>query len=182
MLGLPADADGFVPVDAHSRVEGLEDVYVAGDGADYPVKQGGLATQQADAAAEAIAAALGVPCVPAPFDPVLRGVLLTGSRPVYLRASLGDSEVPPDVAGRALWWPPGKIAGRYLSPYLGGFAQHDHDAALDMALRAADDEARGGSEWTALEWLQVAERLGGALPPQYVTKRRRWQLVRRPEA
>jgi hypothetical protein len=23
-----------------------------------------------------------------------------------------------DVAERSLWWPPGKIAGRYLSPYL----------------------------------------------------------------
>jgi sulfide:quinone oxidoreductase len=30
--GLPADEDGFLPVDDHSRVHGVEDVYAAGDG------------------------------------------------------------------------------------------------------------------------------------------------------
>jgi sulfide:quinone oxidoreductase len=29
--GLPADAEGFVPVDEHGRVAGLEHVYAAGD-------------------------------------------------------------------------------------------------------------------------------------------------------
>jgi sulfide:quinone oxidoreductase len=82
------------------------------------VKQGGLATQQADAAAEAIAARLGSPRPPQPFRPVLRAVLLTGFAPLHLRANLHDDGTPPDVAGRPLWWPPGKIAGRYLSPYL----------------------------------------------------------------
>ena len=40
-------------------------MYAAGDGTDFPVKQGGLATQQADAAAEHIAAGLGVELEPA---------------------------------------------------------------------------------------------------------------------
>ncbi len=38
---------------------GLEDVYAAGDITSFPVKQGGIATQLADAAAQAIAARLG---------------------------------------------------------------------------------------------------------------------------
>ena len=91
-IGLPANAEGFIPVDAHGRVKGIDNVYVAGDGADFPVKQGGLATQQADAAAEAIAAGLGSLHVPEPFKPVLRAVLLTGATPIYLRANLHDAE------------------------------------------------------------------------------------------
>jgi sulfide:quinone oxidoreductase len=118
IFGLPGDSEGFIPVDAHGRVIGVEDVYVVGDGANFPVKQGGLATQQADAAAEAIAARLGSPRPPQPFRPVLRAVLLTGFAPLYLRANLYDDGTPPEVAGRSLWWPPGKIAGRFLSPYL----------------------------------------------------------------
>jgi sulfide:quinone oxidoreductase len=43
LLGLPSDAAGFIPVDPHGRVKGADDVYAAGDGADFPVKQGGLA-------------------------------------------------------------------------------------------------------------------------------------------
>ena len=48
---------GFLPVDEHGRVRGIGDVYAAGDGTDFPLKQGGLATQQADVAVRAIAAA-----------------------------------------------------------------------------------------------------------------------------
>ena len=54
----------------------------------FPVKQGGIATQEADAAAEAIAAAAGCEVEPAPFDPVLRGVLWTGGEPRYLYGRL----------------------------------------------------------------------------------------------
>jgi sulfide:quinone oxidoreductase len=117
--GLPHDSRGFIPTDPHGRVEGVDDVYAAGDATTFPVKQGGLATQQADAIAEAIAARAGASVTPEPFRPVLRGLLLTGSTPTYLstelRGGLGDTsraEVEP------LWWPPSKIAGRYLSHYL----------------------------------------------------------------
>ena len=54
--GVPHDLEGFVRVDEHCRVLGCDHVYAAGDVTSYPVKQGGLATQQADVAAEAIAA------------------------------------------------------------------------------------------------------------------------------
>ena len=83
--GVPADADGFIPVDAHGRVPGLPGVFAAGDGTSFPIKQGGLATQQADAVAEAIAAAVGAPVEPEPFRPVLRGLLLTGGDDRFLR-------------------------------------------------------------------------------------------------
>jgi sulfide:quinone oxidoreductase len=118
--GLPQTLDGFVPVDAHGRVSGLDDVFAAGDITTFPTKQGGVAAQQADAAAEAIAAEAGADLAPSPFRPVLRGLLLTGGRPRYLEHELtgafGDSsasELEP------LWWPPAKIVGRYLSPFLG---------------------------------------------------------------
>ena len=57
--GLPHDEHGFLPIDEHARVRGVADVFAAGDGTDFPVKQGGIATQQADAAAEWIAATSG---------------------------------------------------------------------------------------------------------------------------
>ena len=88
IAGLPADADGFIPVDLHGRVSGLEDVYAAGDATNSPIKQGGVAAQQADAAAEAIAAQLGLVEDPKPFRPVLRGLLLTGGTPRYLRSEM----------------------------------------------------------------------------------------------
>ena len=123
VAGVPDDGSGFVHTDAFGRVEGLEDVYAAGDGTTFPVKQGGLAAQQADAAAETIAAAAGAPVDPQPFDPVLRGLLLTGSEPEYLRAELGGGHMYAARAGEApLWWPPAKIAARYLGPYLADHA------------------------------------------------------------
>jgi sulfide:quinone oxidoreductase len=117
--GLPQDGEGFIPVDLHGRVQNVEDVYAAGDATTCPIKQGGVAAQQADAAAEAIAAQLGAEVDPRPFRPVLRGLLLTGGVPRYLRAEVtggrGDDR---QVSESALWWPPSKVAGHYLAPYL----------------------------------------------------------------
>jgi sulfide:quinone oxidoreductase len=106
--GLPHDADGFIPVDPHG--EALPNVFVAGDAANHQLKQGGLAAQQADAAAETIAARLGAALEPEPYRPVLRARLMTGGEPLYLR----DGQ----VSRRPLWSPPGKLAGRYLAPLL----------------------------------------------------------------
>ena len=119
VAGLPHDGNGFVPVDTHARVESLDGVFAAGDATTCPLKQGGIATQQADAAAEAIAAELGAELEPQPFRPVLRGLLLTGAAPRYLRAEIAGGRGDEwSVSESALWWPPGKIAGRYLAPYL----------------------------------------------------------------
>ena len=114
--GLRQDAAGFIAVDDHGRVPGADDVYAAGDVTAFPLKQGDLATQQADAAAEAMLAALGLPIVPRPFAPVLKGVLYTDAEPAYLQATANGRGSPPRPY--AMWWPPSKIAGRYLAPYL----------------------------------------------------------------
>lgn len=127
--GLAQTLDGFLPIDDHARVLGLEDVYAAGDITSFPVKQGGIATQLADAAAQAIAARLGADVVPQPFHPVLRGMLLTGSTPRYLRHSLAGGAESRVVGSELLWWPPGKIVGRYLSPFLAGLGGHEDPAA-----------------------------------------------------
>jgi sulfide:quinone oxidoreductase len=118
LRGLPHDGHGFIPTDATGRVRGVSGVLAAGDVTSFPVKQGGLATQQADAAAETIAAITGADVTPEPFRPVLRGLVLTGEKPLFARAELTSSAEPFTSSTDALWWPPGKIVGRYLAPYL----------------------------------------------------------------
>src|SRR3954447_1358869 len=125
LRGLPNDERGFVLCDAHGQVSGTDTVWAAGDAIAFPIKQGGLAAQQADAAAEAIAARAGADVEPRPFRPVLRGVLLTGRGQQWMR---GPDDTGEGAAARhALFWPPTKIAGRYLAPYL---AARDEAEAL----------------------------------------------------
>ena len=97
----------------------LRNVYAAGDITTFPIKQGGIAAQQAVAAARSIAADAGAPVVPEPFDPILRGLLLTGDQDRYLRADVeGGRGAATIVDADPLWWPPGKLAARYLTPFL----------------------------------------------------------------
>jgi sulfide:quinone oxidoreductase len=117
-VGVPAGDEGFIPVDERCKVSGLERVWAAGDCIVFPIKFGGLAAEQADAAAEGIAALAGADVSPEPFRPVLRGTLLTGRDPRYLRHAPESGGGEDIVADHALWWPPGKIAGRRLAPYL----------------------------------------------------------------
>jgi sulfide:quinone oxidoreductase len=115
---VPSDATGFLAVDAHGKVHGLRNVWAAGDGIAFPVKFGGLAAEQADAAAESIAASAGAAVVPHPFRPVLRGQLLTGTSARFLRHAAGGGDGDGIVSRRPLWWPPGKVAGLRIGPYL----------------------------------------------------------------
>jgi len=208
LAGLPAGVRGFIPVDAHGRVAGAPDVYAAGDATEFPVKQGGLATQQADAVAEAVAADLDLGLDPAPFRPVLRGLLLTGGAPLYLRAELSGDQEPTarrlrgEVSGRALWWPPGKVAGRYLAPYLGtarpldlgseplrdraaaarASPADDRDEAYRLAILLAEQDAELGDYRQALHALDAAAALaGGILPDEWVENRARWQRELTPQ-
>ena len=128
--GLPSDSNGFIPSDEHGRVPGWPDVFVAGDATTYPVKQGGIATQQADAVAEVIAARAGGVTALTSHSPVLRGMLLTGAGNQFLRREVSDVRGEGDTAAHALWWPPSKIAGLYLSPYLFG---RDEEEILNAA-------------------------------------------------
>lgn len=116
--GLPHDAQGFIPIDRHARVQGADGVYAAGDGTTFPIKQGGIAAQQADAAAEAIAAVFGVEATPQLFKPIVRDMLLTGLEPIYLRADVSGAGDDFAIDTEPLWWPPAKIAGRHMGPYL----------------------------------------------------------------
>jgi sulfide:quinone oxidoreductase len=137
--GIPQDEHGFVPTDEYGRVAGLTDVYAAGDLMQSSIKQGGVAAQEADAVAEAIAADAGAPVQPSPCRPVLRGLLLTGFVPRFLRHEDGGVSV---VDTQPLWWPPGKIVGRYLSPFLAehlGFATSDAAPADSVPVEVAVD-------------------------------------------
>jgi sulfide:quinone oxidoreductase len=121
--GVPAGAlGGFIPVDMHCKVPGVEAVYAAGDATDFPIKHGGIAAQQAGVAAQAIAALAGLSAdEPAAFHPVIQGILLSGGKPVYLSAKLtGGHGAGMPVSETATWSPGTKIAARYLGPYLAG--------------------------------------------------------------
>jgi sulfide:quinone oxidoreductase len=118
VTGIPHDGDGFVGVNEHGGVIGLERVYAAGDITAFPVKQGGIASQQADTVAEAIAAAAGAGREPRPFDPILRGVLWTGREPRYLygRPTGGHGEASSFSERPRGPLSNGKVAARYLTP------------------------------------------------------------------
>jgi sulfide:quinone oxidoreductase len=64
--------------------------------------------------------------------PPPRGLVITGGAPAFLRAELRGGWGPVSEAAREpLWWPPGKIAGRYLAPFLA------EQAGLAFPARAA---------------------------------------------
>jgi sulfide:quinone oxidoreductase len=120
--GIPHDVEGFVGIDSHCKVLRCDHVYAAGDVTNFPVKQGGLATQQADVAAESIAARLGAEVEPAEFDPILRGVLWTGTGSRYLEGWLTGGHGESSTIDDAPPWgsDQGKIVGRYLTEFLAG--------------------------------------------------------------
>lgn len=110
---------GFIPVDVYGRVPSLEAVFAAGDATEFPVKHGGVASQQADVAAEGIAALAGAPVKPGKFHPVVHGILLGGEHPLYLSAHITGGHGSASVVSDQPTWKPGtKIAARYLAPYL----------------------------------------------------------------
>ena len=141
--GCPPTTHGFMPVDAHGRVRRApgrlrrrrrDGVPAQAGRARHPAgrrRRGGDRRRARRAGRRR-----------APFRPVLRGLLLTGGAPLYLRrAEPAGERREPRRAGcarlarrdlaRALWWPPGKIAGRYLAPL-----------ARDGAARRARDASR----------------------------------------
>ena len=90
IAGLPHDEHGFVACDAAGSVEGAPGVRIVGDAGIAPVREGGRACRQADAAAGSIARDLGAPLEP------------PGG--------------PPDDA--PLGWPVSRVSGRFLTPFL----------------------------------------------------------------
>lgn len=175
--GLPTDGAGFVAVDLHGQVAGEPALYAAGEATAFPLRQGGLATQQADAVAEALAARFGADLDPQPFRPVLRGRVLTSGAPLYLQARPSGQSL---ASHRALWAPPEKIAGRYVAPFLATARPSRIAAAalaervpvpvpagqpgggreaITLALRLAAVEQRRGNHERALQAVQAARAL-----------------------
>lgn len=122
LAGVPPDFSGFVPTRAFGRVDGAPDVYAAGDMTSFPVKQGGVAAQQADAIAAVLARRAGadVP-LPSPTS-VLRTQLFGLPEPAFLEATLDGAGRP--IAGTSRvhadspWWPSGTLFGRHVSAWM----------------------------------------------------------------
>lgn len=116
LAGVPTDRAGFISVDAQCRVTDSVDVFAAGDCTNQPLKQGGIAAQQADSAATVIAALAGAPVAAQSFQPELHAVLLTGGTPLQLDETgatplvTGDPETHPEHLE--------KIVARRLVRYL----------------------------------------------------------------
>jgi sulfide:quinone oxidoreductase len=119
VLGVPVGENGFIRVDPFGQVPDAGAIYAAGDAIDFPVKHGGLGSQQADAAAESIAALAGAEVTPRPFNPVIHGMLLTAEKPLYLTAHItGGQGFSSEVSDVPTWSPPTKIYSKYLAQYL----------------------------------------------------------------
>ena len=122
ITGIPANQFGFAPTDAFGRVQGLENVYAVGDMTAYPIKHGGLATQQGDRVAHAIAGRLGFATKELRSGSVLHLRIVGGEQPLFLRAELDQFG---QATGASLEYgdaealgPSNKVFGRYLVPYL----------------------------------------------------------------
>lgn len=193
--GLPQRQNGFLQTDTVMHVAGLEAVWAAGDATWFPIKQGGLAAQQADVAARSIAARAGAHVPIEAFQPVLRGVLVTGGAPDFLRSSRGHRDADVAEVGHELWSPATKVAAKYLGPYVAEalgqdasreFADLDpsgdpaadegaHERAVSLVLAAADADARIGEYESAIKWLSLVVQLNLVIPPEYVARRYQWR-------
>jgi sulfide:quinone oxidoreductase len=117
--GIPLAEHGFIRVDPYCRVPGVERIYAAGDATNFPIKQGGVGAQQADVAARSIAALAGASVTVDHFNPTIHGMLLTDGKPAYLTAHLtGGQGFSSEVSDTPSWSTGGKIAAKYLAPYL----------------------------------------------------------------
>jgi hypothetical protein len=106
------------------------------------------------------------------------------------------------VSANALWWPPVKVAGRYLASLLGpdeplgpgGGLLHDLRASADaerpepenaaeLALMLARENADRGDYAEALQTLDAAQSLsGGELPAEWERTRTLWEARANPPA
>ena len=117
--GIPLSEHGFLRVDPYGHVLDVEHIYAAGDCTEFPVKHGGVSSQQADTVALSIAAGAGAQVTPERFHPVIHGMLLTGDKPLYLTAQItGGHGFSSEMSDTPAWEPPSKIATKYLAPYL----------------------------------------------------------------
>ena len=76
LAGVPRTADGFIPIDGHGAVPGMDDVFAAGDATACPVKHVDVACAQAATIADVLAATAGAAVTPVPWVPSVREHLL----------------------------------------------------------------------------------------------------------
>lgn len=130
--GLPHDANGFLPIDRHGLVATTDAIYAAGDITNFPVKQGSIAAQQADAIVSALAVRFGDEQEARPFTPRLHAVLLSEKASTFIRASDdGGPHRGADVSDEPLWEDAEKIFSRHLSQRM----QRFRAATTKMAAR-----------------------------------------------
>ena len=116
--GLLGNDDGFLPVDGFGRVAGTTAVYAIGDAADWPIKHGSLAAQQAVTAARHIAQLAGADVAATPWSPVLEGTLLAGTSAVRLRARASAIGTHTELFDEHAAAPGHKVAAEHLSAVL----------------------------------------------------------------
>jgi sulfide:quinone oxidoreductase len=164
--GLPHDRHGFVRSGPDGAVPGASDVWAIGDAGAFPVKQGGIACQQADVAANAIARRLGADLEPLALEPVLRGWVWDAEGGAFLRADLrgGHEESPGRVDREPLWWPVTKVACRFLAPFLRDFPAGSGLVDIPAAAPPPGPQRRpvtedGGTrcEWCGAEYPEPGE-------------------------
>ena len=116
---VPADHDGFIPIDEHCRVRGLEPrVFAAGDAANLQIKHGGLGAQMADTVAAGIAGLAGAEVQVEPLRAGAGGVLYTGAEPLYLTARIEDGRVESEVSATVPGPPTRRSLRRSSAPFL----------------------------------------------------------------
>ncbi|MGI9539656.1 MAG: FAD-dependent oxidoreductase [Miltoncostaeaceae bacterium] len=142
--GLPQDYLGFVPATwDDSRVPGIDGVFAIGDASGFPVKQGGLACQQAHLAASSICGDLGIRTDLGDWAPALRVALWTGTGHRYMRRELGgghEESIGVTSDREELWSPAAKIAGRFLPGLLDGSGR---ESFVDWSPRVPRDSGLG---------------------------------------
>ena len=112
--GMPTDAEGFLRCAHDGTVEGAPGVRVVGDAGAFPLKRGGIACQQADSVAAAIARRLGAEVDDLAFMPSMPEWVWDGADEWLAR----DDGPQPDGGASSPWWPVPKTAGRFLAPFL----------------------------------------------------------------
>jgi sulfide:quinone oxidoreductase len=151
-IDLPSDDRGFIQVDPDSRrVKGVDNVFAAGDAADFPIKQAFLALLQGDAVGEHIGAAILGLKPQVRFEPMSMCVMEELNKATFAQVPLEYTKDPLKpvtvdvddaehykVGVSPLWRVGKKVLGYYLpwrfgsgEPFHAGFAWE----AMDMGLK-----------------------------------------------
>ena len=117
---------GLLAIDDRCRVRDLDGrVFAAGDATDFAVKHGGISAQQADTAAAGIAHLAGFGEAPTRFEPVVRGMLLTGRKPLFISAHVAEGKGwHAEIYDEPPWPADEKVVAEELGPFL-----HEQDQA-----------------------------------------------------